>query len=289
MIIEGVRPGGASWWGIFAERAVARGPLVLLVVAVGAVLQLAAGVVVAGLVPAFWLLRLLSVAVATLLVSFEYGVALRLLAFRPGLGSALRVPPRQLGLMAGWSVLLSVPTLVDLCAAFRPDLYFDLLRGPLRWPLLALGAFGGALAAALPAAVFVAGGGLRTAWRLLSSGWATALRLCAIALFGCVAGLLVQQWSVEALWRSRSLAAMFAVDALAAPVHLLVLLLLFATYRRSPAAVGPDGPDGGPGGPGGGPEDGSDGGPEDGSADGSAGGTAGAGSAYPPVDAAFGR
>ncbi|MFI1518877.1 hypothetical protein [Kitasatospora cineracea] len=281
MIIEGARPGGASWWGIFAERAVARGPLVLLVVAVGAVLQLAAGVVVSGLAPTLWLLRLLSVAVATLLVSFEYGVALRLLAFRPGLGSALRVPPRQLGLMAGWSVLLSVPTLVDLCAAFRPDLYFDLLRGPSRWPLLALGAFGGALAAALPAAVFVAGGGLRAAWRLLSSGWATALRLCAIALFGWVAGLLVQQWSVEALWRSRSLAAMFAVDALAAPVHLLVLLLLFATYRRSPAAVGPDGsdggPDGGPGGPGGGPEDGS------------AGGTAGAGSAYPPVDAAFGR
>lgn len=281
MIIEGARPGGASWWGIFAERAVARGPLVLLVAAVGAVLQLAAGVLVAGLVPAFWMLRLLSVAVATLLVSFEYGVALRLLAFRPGLGFALRVPPRQLGLMAGWSVLLSVPTLVDLCAAFRPELYFDLLRGPLRWPLLALGAFGGVLAAALPAAVFVAGGGLRASWRLLSSGWATALRLCAIALFGCVAGLLVQQWSVEALWRSRSVAAAFAVDALAAPVHLLVLLLLFATYRRSPAAVGPDGPAGG--------SDGSDGGPEDGSAGGSESGTAGAGSAYPPVDAAFGR
>ncbi|MEV7216272.1 hypothetical protein AB0O31_24680 [Kitasatospora cineracea] len=278
MIIEGARPGGASWWGVLVERAVARGPLVLLVVAVGAVLQLAAGVVVSGLVPVFWLLRLLSVAVATLLVSFEYGVALRLLAFRPGLGFALRVPLRQFGLMAGWSVLLSVPTLVDLGAAFRPELYFDLLRGPLRWPLLALGAFGGVLAAALPAAVFVAGGGLRAAWRLLSSGWATALRLCAIALFGCVAGLLVQQWSTEALWRSRSVAAAFAVDALAVPVHLLVLLMLFATYRRSPAAARPDEADGA-GGSGGRP---ADGGPED-------GGAAGAGSAYPPVDAAFGR
>ncbi|GLW53586.1 hypothetical protein [Kitasatospora phosalacinea] len=261
MIIEGKRPGGASWWGVVAERARACGWQLLAVVAVSAAVEVTVEVATYA-VPQDDAVRVVRIVLLVLLSACEYGPAMRLLAFGPRSAAVLRVPPRQLGLMALWSALLSVSVLSELLLVFSPEAAFDLYRGP-QWPaVVILALLGGAVAAPLPAAVFLEGGGLRASWRLLRGGWPTALRLCAVALCGAVAELLVQELYVDVFFASGSPFLALVTRALVVPLHFALLLALFATYLRSPAArpaVPLDGP------------------------------PAEQSSAYPPVDAAFGR
>ncbi|BAJ31836.1 MULTISPECIES: hypothetical protein [Kitasatospora] len=264
MIIEDARPGGASWRGIFAERGRACGWALLGVVAGSAVVDLAVVTVIQDVTPSYQLLQVLLVVVLAVLSAYQTGVAMRLLAFgpRPDWAAVLRVPPRQLGLMALWSVLLSVWQLKQLLWAFQPEWTFELMRGPGRWPLLVAATLTGALAAPLAAVAFLEGGGVRACWRLLvRGGGATAARLCAIAFGVFVAGQLLQWQYTELFVRGTSRLGLQAFDLLSVPVGLAGTLALFATYRRSPAAR-PTLPLGGPPAPAG-------------------------PSAYPPVDAAF--
>ncbi|MFD7735310.1 hypothetical protein ACFV6F_33620 [Kitasatospora phosalacinea] len=261
MIIEGKRPGGASWWGIVAERARSCGWQLLAVVAVAAVAEFVVELATY-VVPQDETGRVARVVLFALLSACEYGLAMRLLASGPRSAAVLRVPPRQLGLMALWSTLLSVSALSDLLLVLSPDTVLDLYRGPQWLVVMLLALLGGAVAAPLPAAVFLEGGGLRASWRLLRGGWPTALRLCAIALCGAVAELLVQELYVDVFFASDSPFLALATRALVIPLHFALLLALFATYLRSPAAR-PAAPLDGP--------------------------PAGQPSAYPPVDAAFGR
>ncbi|GLW67799.1 hypothetical protein Kpho02_00980 [Kitasatospora phosalacinea] len=259
-MIEGTRPGGASWWGTVAERVRACGWPLLLVVTVSAVVEGAVALAMYA-VPQHDAVRVVRTVLLVLLSACEYGLAMRLLAFGPRTAAVLRVTPRQLGLMTTWSVLLSVPVVSELLLILSPATAFGLYRGPQLVPVVLLALLGGAVAAPLPAAVFLEDGGLRASWRLLCSGWATALRLGAIALGGAVADLLLEQLYVDALFASRSVLVALVVRALVVPVHFALPLALFATYLRSPAAR-PAVPLAGP--------------PV-------------APSAYPPVDAAFGR
>ncbi|MFE1319507.1 hypothetical protein [Kitasatospora phosalacinea] len=256
MIIEDKRPGGASWWGIVAERARACGWQLL---AVSAVAEVAVEVATYA-VPWDDAERVVRTVLVVLLSACEYGLAMRLLAFGPRSAAVLRVPPRQLGLMTLWSALLSVSVLSELLLALSPATAMDLYRGPQWLPVALLALLGGAVAAPLPAAVFLEDGGLRASWRLLRGGWPTALRLCAIALVGAVAELLIQELYVDVFFASESPFVALVTRALVVPLHFALLLALFATYLRSPAAR-PAGPLAGP---------------------------AAEPSAYPPVDAAFG-
>ncbi|MFB7944339.1 hypothetical protein ACFC6L_05410 [Kitasatospora phosalacinea] len=259
MIIEEKRPGGASWWGIAAERARACGWQLLAVVAVVTAVRLTFVGLVVYVVPLYPWTPAVRIVLEALLLACEYGLAMRLLAFGPRFAAVLRVPPRQLGLMALWSSLLSVPVLSELLLALYPVVAFDLYRGPVVLVLL-LAAFGGLVTAALPAAVFLEGSGLRASWRLLCGSWATALRLGAVALGAFLAESLVQELYAEAFLGSDSPFLALTVQELVAPVHVLAVLALYATYRRSPAARPA----------------------------GSLAGPAAEPSAYPPVDAAFG-
>ncbi|MFF4338946.1 hypothetical protein ACFY00_03270 [Kitasatospora sp. NPDC001540] len=260
MMIEGARPGGASWWGTVAERARACGWQLLAVVAVLTAVRLVVVELVVYVVPPYPWTRAVHIVLEALLLACEYGLAMRLLALGPLFAAVLRVPPRQLGRMALWSSLLSVPVLAQLLLALYPVVAFDLYRGPVVLVLL-LAAFGGLVTAPLPAAVFLEGGGLRASWRLLCGSWVTALRLGAIAFGAFLAESLVQELYAEAFLGSDSPFLALTVQELVAPVHVLAVLALYATYLRSPAAR-PAVPLAGP---------------------------SAAPSAYPPVEAAFGR
>ncbi|MFC8716172.1 hypothetical protein [Kitasatospora sp. NPDC057198] len=238
MIIENGRRSGASWWGTVVDRLRARGLRLLAVVAAATAVQLVVLEVLRALSPSYQVGRVLVVVLDTLVLSYEYGVAVRLLASGPGTGWAavLRVPGRQFGRVALWSVLLSLETLVGLLIVFWPDTFLGTYRGLLGVALVLPTALGGALNAALPTVAFLEDGGVRACWRLLCSGWATAARLCAIALGARLAGAAITSLYSSVFFRGGSRLALDSVNALAAPVGFVTVLLLFATYLRSPAA-----------------------------------------------------
>ncbi|RKE22247.1 hypothetical protein BX266_5686 [Streptomyces sp. TLI_171] len=231
-----VRP-QPGWWGIVKERAAACWWQLLVLSALGALAEGCTELVLLPFHLPYQLRDALQVLIGTVTGTLVLAAGARVLGLGVGPLTALRVPPRRLAATAGWSLLLHVESLYALVhAVVAPDGPWA-PEGPVVWTLLLALVYGAVVALVLPMTAFLENGGARGAWLVVHSGWATALRLLALALVTVFATQFLPGWAAVAMYRYQVYPAVGVMGLVQIPLTAAVLLLAYATYLRSPAAA----------------------------------------------------